>query len=135
MFDRMDDAPRPGSQGGSGPSDGRSAADRCPAALRMAFEARGWTPRATVAGAFCRADYVFAASCRVASCAKPRSAIVFGYVSPREVRLTDLWSLVAALTTERADLGVICLGPETTISAQAREVAAVLRLEILRVAA
>jgi hypothetical protein len=107
----------------------------CPPVLKEAFERSGWTlgqPHESLPDGV---TYGFVARRTTSRRGEPSTTLVFGYHEGREVRLADLWRLVAELNTIRADLGTICLGVGATLSPQAEETAALLKLRVLRVAA
>lgn len=131
MLEPMDIAP-----GSSAPRSSQSQrGPACPPALREAFERAGWTVGSSRDGLPTGVAYGFVAKRSIVGRVDQATALVYGYLGRREVRLADLWSLVAELNTIRADVGTICLGDGATISPQAAETAALLKLRVLRVAA
>jgi hypothetical protein len=110
-------------------------APACPSVLRDAFERAGWTVGSSRDGLPAGVTYGFIAKRNMTGRASPATALVYGFHGRREVRLADLWSLIAELNTIRADVATICLGDGATISPQAAETAALLKLRVLRVAA
>ena len=60
--------------------------------------------------------------------------LVHAFDGRREVRLSDLWRLVADMNTAGGHTAAMCLDADAQLSAQAAETAAFLRIPVLRVA-
>src|SRR5687767_1523997 len=104
----------------------------CPEAVRQAFERSGWSVAPLPGGRAEAATFAFLASRRGTARNTAATMLVFGYEGAREVRLADLWRLVAELNTIRADDAALYLGDAATLSVQAAETAALLHLAVLR---
>jgi hypothetical protein len=63
-----------------------------------------------------------------------RSVVLHGYVAPTEVRLKDVWRVLAHLNDLQGDVAVLCLGVQTSMSALAAETARRLGVEVRRIA-
>jgi len=107
----------------------------CPAALRAAFERTGWRSVEPLEFVPLGVAYAVVAKRSAQGDDAAATAIVFGYEGRREVRLSDLWRLVAEMNTIQPDAAALCLGRGATISPQAAETAAILDVPVFRVAA
>jgi hypothetical protein len=106
-----------------------------PAALRQAFERAGWRSVDALESLPDGVSYGVLATREAESAGSATTALVFGYEGAREVRLADLWRLLAEMNSIRPDAAAICLGDGSTISQQAAETAALLDLSVFRIAA
>ena len=110
-------------------------ATTCPPALRAAFERTGWRSVEPLDYVPLGASYAVVARRPAVGDARAASAIVFGFEGKQEVRLADLWGLLAEANTIRPDEAALCLGRGATISTQAAETAALLDIPVFRIAA
>jgi hypothetical protein len=104
-----------------------------PAALRLAFERAGWRSVEALDSVPEGVSYGALATRYSESTGCATTAIVFGYEGDREVRLADLWRLLAEMNTIRPDTAALCLGDGATISRQAADVAALLDVSVFRI--
>jgi hypothetical protein len=104
----------------------------CPDTVRVAFERSGWSVAHLADDLSESVTFAFLATRRSRAQGASATMLVFGYEGSREVRLADLWRLVAELNTIRADDAALYLGDGVSLSAQAAETAALLHLSVLR---
>lgn len=85
------------------------------------LEDEGW--RAEITSAPPSAPHAFAVIARGRRSGRDMTLVLHGFPRACEVKLQDVWRLVAHLNDAHGDTAVLCLGPEAVLSNLARETA------------
>lgn len=66
--------------------------------------------------------------------ARGRTVVLHGYVGATEVRLKDIWRILAHLNDVQGDVAVLCLGTQASLSDLAAQTSRRLGVEVRRIA-